>query len=102
MKGKTIKKTKASSKNLKDALIQKALGYDAVEVIEEYSEDDGEVKLIKRKVTTKNVPPDVTALKLLIENFNENSLESMSDEQLEKEKIRLLELLAKSQTKKGE
>ena len=44
MKGK-IKKTKElSSSDFKDALIKKALGYDATEVIEEYvTGDEGEI-----------------------------------------------------------
>ncbi len=87
-------KEKANScADYKSALIKKALGYDATEVVEEYVSDDvGEIKLTKKKVTKKNVPPDLTALKMLIEETDE-PVASMTDEQLEKEKQRLLELL---------
>ena len=83
-------------KKLEEALIKKALGYDTEEVVEEYAEGDGEIKLTKRKVTKKNVPPDITALKILLEGSGEvKSVAEMSDEELEKERARLLELLAK-------
>ena len=92
MKEKTKKKTATSQSDFKDALIKKALGYDATEIVEEYvSNDDGEIKLSKKKVTKKNVPPDLTALKMLLND--DDDLKTMSDEELEKEKIRLLKLL---------
>ena len=93
MKEKSKKITKSKQAELKKALIKKALGYDATEVVEEYvSSEEGEVKLTKKKVTKKNVPPDITAIKILIEEEN-GSVESMSDEQLLEEYNRLLELL---------
>ena len=102
MREKSKKKTIASKGDLKDALIKKALGYDATEVVEEYvSGEEGEIKLAKKKVTKKNVPPDLTALKILMEE-GDDCVESMSDEELEKEKIRLLELLKQCDRKKGE
>jgi hypothetical protein len=82
-----------SSAKYKTALIKKALGYDATEVVEEYVSDDlGEVKLTKKKVTKKNVPPDLTALKMLIDQ-TETAVSEMTDEQLEEEKQKLLQLL---------
>ncbi len=87
---KTIKKTNES--DLKKALIKKALGYDYKEVVEEYTSDqEGEVKLVKKKITKKNVPPDITALKILIEN--QTPISSMTDEELEEEKNRLIKAL---------
>ena len=87
-----IKKTKTLS-DLKDVLVRKALGYDVKEVVEEYVADEGgEIKLSKKKVTKKNVPPDLTALKILLDG-EEKSVKSMSDEELQKEKERLLNLL---------
>lgn len=77
----------------KSALIKKALGYDATEVVEEYvSDDDGEVRLTKKKVTKKHLPPDLSALKMLMEE-TEQPLALMTEEQLESEKERLLNLL---------
>lgn len=83
----------SSGEKYKKILEKKALGYDATEVVEEYvSDDSGEVKLTKKKITKKNVPPDLTALKMLIDQ-TESSLSEMSDEQLEEELQRLLKLL---------
>ena len=97
MKGKNKNKT-LSEKELKQALIKKALGYDATEVVEEYVQsDEGEVKLTKRKVTKKSVPPDMTALKILIEADGLKPIEQMSDQELKDEKERLLKLLSESQ-----
>ncbi len=39
------------------ALYRRALGYDSVEVIEEYSKDESDLVLSKKKVTKKSVPP---------------------------------------------
>ena len=50
------------------------------------------IKLSKKKVTKKRVPPDLIAIKLLLDNKSDN-IESMSDEDLEKEKTRLTQLL---------
>ena len=101
MKGKN-RKNETDQNSIQAALIKKALGYDATEVVEEYSQtQEGEVTLTKRKITKKNVPPDITALKILLEQ-DQTPLSQMSDEQLEQEKQRLLELLGQSQTKKGE
>lgn len=55
--------------------------------------------LVKRKVTTKHMPPDMSALKTLIElKSEEGDLSKMSDEELAQLKIKLLsqlEVLAK-------
>ncbi len=88
MKGKTTKKK--SKNEFEQVLIKKALGYDATEVIEEYSAgEEGEIKLIKKKVTKKNVPPDLSALKMLLESQNP-SVTQMTDEELLLEREKLL------------
>lgn len=51
---------------------------------------DGEYKLVKRKVTTREIPPDIKAVKLLLDGGSD---EAFSDEELEEEKQRLLKLL---------
>lgn len=76
---------------LEKALLKRALGYDAKEVIEEYAEVDGDVKLLKRKVTVKNVPPDITAIKMITDG--EKGVGELSDDELEEEKQKLLKLL---------
>ena len=77
------------------ALIKRALGYDTSETVEEYTSDGTDMTIVRKKVTTKNVPPDISAAKLLLENINEGDevLQGMSDEQLEAEKQRLLTML---------
>lgn len=91
------KKDSVEKQQVKQALIKKALGYDCTEIVEEYIQDEGEVKLAKRKVTKKNVPPDITALKILLEE-EQNPISEMTDEQLQTEKERLIGLL--KETKK--
>ncbi len=94
MKGKS--KKELSNVDVQSALIKKALGYDAKEVVEEYvSDEQGEVKLTKKKITKKNVPPDMTALKMLLDS--QVKLSDMTDEELEAEKQRLLQLLKESE-----
>lgn len=99
-------KTKKSNgrserEKLHDALLKKAVGYDATETVEEYvlSGDDGEVKLSKKKVTKKKVPPDMTAIKILMAEELKN-VADMTDEELKEEKERLLKLLAEENTVK--
>ncbi len=102
MKEKGRKKAKLDKIDFKNALIKKALGYDATEVVEEYvSSEEGEVKLTKKKITKKNVPPDITAIKILLEN-DDKAVCTLTDEELEKEKIRLLELLKAQEEKLGD
>ena len=52
---------------IKGALLERALGYDADEVVEEYGFSEGEAVLVKRKVTKKRVPPDIQAAKMLLD-----------------------------------
>lgn len=50
--------------------------------------------MVKRKVVSKNVPPDVSAVKLLIGlREADNDLKNLSDDELEAEKQRLLKIL---------
>lgn len=50
--------------------------------------------MVKRKVVLKPVPPDVSALKLLKEfETDSENIKNLSDEELEKEKLRLIKLL---------
>ena len=57
--------------------------------------------MTKRKVTTKNVPPDISAAKLLLELEEEGEkkydLSFLSDEELRREKERLLSVLSRLQ-----
>ncbi len=84
-----------SEEKLKKALLKKALGYETKEQVCEYSiGENGEAVLSKKKVTKKQMSPDMSALKLLLERFyTEIEPEKMTDEELEKERTRLLQLL---------
>lgn len=91
------KKTKViKEKDFEQILIKRALGYDATEVIEEYSaSEEGEIKLTKKKVTKKNVPPDLSALKILMES-RKTGVKEMTDAELLAEREKLLEELKKT------
>ncbi len=79
-------------KDISSALYKKAVGYTAKEVVEEYGGQDGE--LLKRKVSKKHIPPDISALKTYLElNNSQDEFENISDEELEKIKTRLLQQL---------
>ena len=61
------------------------------EVIEEYIDVDGDMKLLKQKVTIKNIHPDTTAVKIITDNTKETK--KLSDDELEEEKQKLLKIL---------
>lgn len=86
---------------IRKALLKKALGYNASEVVEEYSfNEEGELKLSKKKVTKKHYGADISAVKVLLERYYktfEEEVLAMTDETLELEKKKLLH-----QLKKGE
>ncbi|MDE6059570.1 MAG: hypothetical protein K2G44_06000 [Clostridia bacterium] len=70
-----------------DAVRKVALGYSLEEVTEEYGVENGELKLVKRRETRKDIPPDLKAVKILMD---EKDYSALSDEELEQEKNRLL------------
>lgn len=78
--------------DLMGALKKCAVGFGASEVVEEFTVEDGELKLVKKKVTRRDIPPDLKAVKLLMEERNPCSL---TDDELENEKQRLLNMLNK-------
>ena len=82
---------------IKKALLKKALGYDADDVVKEYTGgEDGDIVLAKKKVTTKHYAPDVSAAKLLLDRYYKTYKEivdEMTDETLEEEKKRLEKLI---------
>lgn len=81
-------------KKLEQALINKALGYTTQEVVEEYGYSGDDFVLQKRKTSTKSYPPDLSALQLLLgKEEGDNEYLSMTDEELEKYKIRLIKKL---------
>ena len=76
-----------SREDILDAVFKRACGYEAQETVEEYAVVDGSLELVKRKITTKDVPPDMTAAKML---FESNDVNDLTDEQLEAERQRLI------------
>ena len=83
---------------VKKALVRCAVGFDTSEVVEEYTMADGELKLVKRKVTRRDVPPDIKAVKMLLDG--EGDIGGMSDEELEERRKKLLAMLENNAEKK--
>ena len=75
---------------VRDAVLKVALGFRVEEVTEEYGMEDGEMRLMKRRETHKDIPPDLKAVRLLLEGTD---YASFTDEQLEAEKEKLLRQL---------
>ena len=76
--------------NVKIALAKCDVGLSASEVVEEFAEVDGEFKLVKKKVTRREIPPDIKAVKMLMES---QAVAPLSDEELEREREKLLKML---------
>ncbi len=82
---------------VRDAVLKVALGFQVEEVTEEYDARDGELKLVKRRETRKDIPPDLKAVRLLLEGTDYSAL---SDEELEAEREKLIGALAAEQKEK--
>ncbi|MBO5021962.1 MAG: hypothetical protein J6C53_00575 [Clostridia bacterium] len=84
---------------IKQALLKKALGYQASDVVEEYSIDDtGKPVLSKKKITKKHYGADISAVKVLLERFYktyDQQVLGMSDEALAEERLALLQQMQK-------
>lgn len=81
---------KHDEQKIQEALEKCAIGFDTSEIVEEFGMEDGELKLLKRKVTKRDIPPDIKAVKMLMEGGN---WEEMTDEQLAAERQRLIDIL---------
>lgn len=84
---------KANNKKIEKALLDKALGYETKEVVEEYGLSGDELVLQKRKTSVKTYPPDLSALQMLLERRGEDDISMLSDKELEEEKQKLIKLL---------
>ena len=84
---------KVNNKKIEKALLDKALGYETKEIMEEYGLSGDEFVLQKRKTSTKTYPPDLSALQMLLDRREDGDLSSLTDEELNEEKRKLLELL---------
>lgn len=88
------------TEKLTKSLFKKAVGYTVDEIVEEYinGENEQNLRLIKRKITKKHIPPDISAAKALLDVSQDDSLsryKSMSDEELYKKREELLKIVAK-------
>lgn len=85
---------KKQEKRLDEALLKVALGFEVSEVTEEYAEVDGALKLTKRKKIKKDIPPDLKAVQMLLASeTTERGIAEWSDEELEREREKLLQAL---------
>ena len=88
------------AEQIEKALLKRAVGYSSKEVTKEYQINEGETVLIKKKVALKNIPPDITAAKMLLDTFNKMAdINSMTETELEEEKNRLINLLKQGENK---
>ncbi|CDE70715.1 MAG TPA: hypothetical protein DHG49_06150 [Clostridiales bacterium] len=100
-------KEKDFKSSVEKMLLKKAMGYKVKENVDEYASVGEEMKLVKRRITTKYVSPDLAAAKTLLElngREEQNDLSYLSDEQLLRERTRLLLALesASGEEKDGE
>ncbi len=88
------------TEKLAKSLLKKAMGYTVDEVVEEYASDSegNDLKLIKKKITKKHIPPDINAARALLERCFDrdiNNLRDLSDEELQKMRTEILEQIKK-------
>lgn len=76
--------------SVKEALTKCAVGLSASEVIEEFTVEDGELKLVKKKVTKREIPPDIKAVKMLLDS---EGVGGATDEELAAERENLIKML---------
>lgn len=72
-------------------LLKKAIGFEKSEISKEFQIDaEGNETLIRKKIQKKYYPPDMQAMRTFLELEKGEDLSALSDEELEREKIRLL------------
>lgn len=76
--------------SVRDALTKCAVGLSASEVTEEFAVEDGELKLVKKKVIRRDIPPDIKAVKMLLDS--DGGVNS-TDEELAAERENLIKIL---------
>lgn len=93
--------TKKSKRDIMlETLYKKGIGYQTEEIVEEYASEEKGGELLKRKITVKNVPPDVVALKAYLDISKQtDEFNNLSDSELLAEKVRLLKLLKSMEDK---
>ena len=93
------------SKELMKALEICIKGITSKEITTEYvvDEETGQMRAVKQKINEKTIPPNVDLLKLLYSSSkqSEDDYEKMTDEELEKEKMRLIKELKEKENVGG-
>ncbi len=79
---------------LTNCLLKRAKGFYCTETTTEYIFQDGKRVKQKQKCTKKYVLPDVNSAKILMEFNALDDVSTLTDEQLQVEKLRLLKLLS--------
>lgn len=72
------------------AVRKKAKGYKVTEKVEEKQLIDGEMQVVKVRLSTKEVPCDISAAKFLSEIEADKAVDDMTEKELKAEKLRLL------------
>lgn len=85
-----MKENGHSDDGVKDALRKCAVGFDTQEIVEEFAVQDGELRLVKKKVTKRDIPPDIKAVKMLLDG---GQTADMTDEELIAEREKLIKML---------
>lgn len=83
---------KKQKQELLKVLHKRAVGYTAKDENEEYAMIEGELILVKRKVSFREIAPELAAIKMLLDEQKDEELE-LNEEQLLKERDRLLKIL---------
>lgn len=87
---------------IEKALLKRATGFDTEEVSEEFIIDEGKEEILtKKKIIKKQYPPDVSAIKVLLNYYGEKTfdeLNTMSDEDLISLRDKLLNELKENST----
>ena len=85
------------NEKLAKSLLKKAMGYTVNEIVEEYVQEENELKLVKKKITTKHIPPDINAARALLERCftSDDDLENLSDDELDALEQELIDKLTK-------
>lgn len=89
---------KRENTKLKETLLKLATGFSYSEITEEFSPKKGEdektekLELVKKKITTHYVPPDMLAIKMLLQDTEGQiaNFSTMTDEELIELKNKLI------------
>ncbi len=88
------------------AIKQCITGMNLIETTSEYVKDDetGELVMVKQKKVEKSLPPNTDLIKLIYQHITNENLDynALSDEDLEREKLRLLNELKEKEIESRE